>query len=281
MGGPFSSTWHQVARWFNGHIRPEPWGWRKGALHVQHPTRGLKIAEVVPQVPRKLALELISEIEGQQEGCLSESHGSGGGWKKLIQVHPVLSGLPDWLQKKLVVQPGEWESLPLNRRTLKTEGFVLHLYSGEDSGHTLQRSMRCQGSKTKRLLEVDVKKGQTYDMLADSGIYATLLKAALSGKILATLGGPNCRSRSVLWHRPIEGQPWAPHPVRCWEGGEFGAPWITKKEEMMIQEDDTLLWRMLFLYVISKYVRKAQIHPSSSCQISGGPAKCNITFPGL
>ena len=133
------------------------------------------------------------------------------------------------------------------RRTLKTEGFALHWYSGEDSGHTLQRSMRCQGSKTKRLLEVDVKKGQAYDMLADEGIYATLLRAALSGKILAILGGPNCRSRSVLRHRPIEGQPWAPRPVRCWEGGEFGAHWINKKEKKMIQEDDTLLWRMIFL----------------------------------
>ena len=159
-----------------------------------------------------------------------------------------------------MVQPGEWESLPLNRRqrrTLKTEGFVLHLYPGGDSGHTLQRSMRCQGNKTKRLLEV--KKGQTYDMLADIRIYATLLKAVLFGKILAILGRPNCRSRSVLRHRPIEGKPWALCPVRCWEGGEFGALWITKKEGMMIQEDDTLLWRMLFLYMISEYVRKAQL----------------------
>ena len=64
---------------------------------------------------------------------------------------------------------------------------------------------------------MDVKKGQAYDMLADSGIYATLLKAALSGKILAILGGPNCRSRSVLRHQPIEGFPWAPRPVRVWK----------------------------------------------------------------
>ncbi|CAL1129619.1 unnamed protein product [Cladocopium goreaui] len=244
--------------------------WSKGALQVQHPIRGLLPVEDCggcPQIPRKLALELISEIEDCNKGVSLnrlDIEEELGWMRRLLQAHPVLSCLPDWLQKKLVVQPGEWESLPLNRRqrrTLKTEGFALHLYSGEDSGHTLQRSMRCQGSKTRRLLEVDVKKGQAYDMLADEGIYATLLRAALSGKILAVLGGPNCRSRSVLRHRPIEGQPWAPRPVRCWEGGEFGAHWINKKEEKMIQEDDTLLWRMIFLYMISEYVRKAQLRP--------------------
>ncbi|CAL1154020.1 unnamed protein product [Cladocopium goreaui] len=244
--------------------------WSKGALQVQHPIRGLLPVEDCggcPQIPRKLALELISEIEDCNKGVSLnrlDIEEELGWMRRLLQAHPVLSRLPDWLQKKLVVQPGEWESLPLNRRqrrTLKTEGFALHLYSGEDSGHTLQRSMRCQGSKTRRLLEVDVKKGQAYDMLADEGIYATLLRAALSGKILAVLGGPNCRSRSVLRHRPIEGQPWAPRPVRCWEGGEFGAHWINKKEEKMIQEDDTLLWRMIFLYMISEYVRKAQLRP--------------------
>ena len=214
--------------------------WSKGALQVQHPIRGLlPVGDCggCPQIPRKLALELISEIEDCNKGVSLnrlDMEEELGWMRRLLQVHPVLSRLPDWLQKKLVVQPGEWEFLPLNRRqrrTLKTEGFALHLYSGEDSGHTLQRSMRCQGSKTKRLLEVDVKKGQAYDMLADEGIYATLLRAALSGKILAILGGPNCRSRSVLRHRPIEGQPWAPRPVRCWEGGELEHTGSTRKKK--------------------------------------------------
>ena len=65
----------------------------------------------------------------------------------------------------------------------------------------------------------------------------------------------------MLRHRPIEGQPDAPRPVRSWKGGEFGASWITPKEEAMVREDDVLLWRMVFLYMVAEYTRRAQLKP--------------------
>ena len=156
---------------------------------------------------------------------------------RLVEVHPVLSKLPDWLKGRLVVDPGDWSSIPLNRRRrrmLREEGFAVHLYSGEEGSFTLGRSMKSQGGPHEKLVELDKKQGTEHDLLKDGGPYAGLLRAAVEGKLLAVAGGPNCRTRSVLRHRPIEGQPDAPRPVRSWKGGEFGASWITPKEEAMV-----------------------------------------------
>ena len=136
--------------------------------------------------------------------------------KQLIAVHPVLSSLPSWLKDRLVVEPAGWDRIPANRRqrrTMRREGFVLHLYSGEEDGSTLKRSLKGQGGRDKLLLEIDKKHGSGHDMTKDSSPYSSLLRAALEGKLLAVIGGPNCRTRRVLRHRPIEGQPDAPRPI--------------------------------------------------------------------
>ena len=117
---------------------------------------------------------------------------------------------------------------------MRQEGFVLHLYSGDESGFTLKRSLKGQGGRDRLLLEIDKKHGPAHDMEKDSGPYPSLLRAALEGKLLAVVGGPNCRSRSVLRHRPIEGQPDAPRPIRHWGGGEFGASWANPRERAML-----------------------------------------------
>ena len=135
----------------------------------------------------------------------------------------------------------------------------MHLFSGDEEGYTLKRSIKGQGGPHQRLLEIDIKHGPSHDLLKGNGPYAALLRAAVEGKILSVIGGPNCRSRSVLRHRPVPGQPDAPRPIRCWDGGEFGAPWITSKEEAMLREDDVLMWRMLFLFMVAEYTRRAQM----------------------
>ena len=80
--------------------------------------------------------------------------------------------------------------------------------------------MKSQGGPDKKL---DKEQGPEHDLLKNEGPYAGLLRAAFEGKLLAVVGGPNCRTRSVLRHRPIEGQPDAPRSVRSWNGGEHGA----------------------------------------------------------
>ena len=81
-------------------------------------------------------------------------------------------------------------------------------------------------------------------MLLDNGVYAGLMCAVLHDKVEGIIGGPNCRTRSVLRHYPKEG---APRPVRKWGGEEFGLNDLTKEEKKQVTEDDILLWLPLFV----------------------------------
>ena len=72
------------------------------------------------------------------------------------------------------------------------------------------------------------------------------------------MGGPNCRTRSVLHHYPIEGNPQAPRPVRNWGGGEFGSKHLTHQERQQVIEDDLLLWRMIFIYMVATFAARAR-----------------------
>ena len=82
-------------------------------------------------------------------------------------------------------------------------------------------------------------------MIPDDGIYASLITAAIQGKILGIAGGPNCRSRSVLRHYEIPGCDTAPRPVRAWKGEEYGKKDLGEKEKKLVEEDDILLWRQI------------------------------------
>lgn len=36
--------------------------------------------------------------------------------KELVETHPVLASLPEEIRRELVVEPGPWNGLPVNRR---------------------------------------------------------------------------------------------------------------------------------------------------------------------
>eukprot|EP00434_Breviolum_minutum_P006947 symbB.v1.2.006133.t1/scaffold365.1/size219215/8 len=241
--------------------------WEEGGLKVVHPVRGrlpVKCCDGCPQVPRKLALELIDEIEKVRTGARLKKldlQGEFEWMKELVETHPVLKNLPKKVREGLVVEPGEWKNLPGNhrlRKKLKKEGVVVHLFAGEEDGFTLSRALKQQGGDPSKLVEIDIKRGKEQDMLSPGGVYNSLVRIALEGKLSALVGGPNCRSRSVLRHYPIEGAEWYPRPVRSWGGGENGIEGLTEAEERMIYEDDLMLWRMIFLYMISTYVKRAR-----------------------
>ena len=114
------------------------------------------------------------------------------------------------------------------RKRLQRDGFLLHLYAGEQEGLTLSRAWKQPGGMETQLLEIDLKRGESHNMLLDSGVYAGLLRAALQDRIDAVIAGPNCRTRSVLRHYPREN---APRPVRAWKGEEHGLADLTPAEK--------------------------------------------------
>ena len=248
--------------------------WKGGSLQIHHPRRGalpVISSERCPQIPRQLALEIIREMEDTKMGIPQQARGFEAEvkWmKSLVESHPVLASLPTWVKERLAVQPGDWTDLPVNRRLrkmMRREGFTVHMFAGESSGFTLARALQQLGAKEGWLLELDLQRGEGHDLLHDKGAYSGLLRCALEGKIKAIVGGPNCRSRSVLRHRPIEGRPDAPRPVREWGGGEYGKSDLTPAEVKIVQEDDVLLWRMVFLFMVSHYMAKARGHKRVGC----------------
>ena len=241
--------------------------WRNGFMRVRHPSRGLLPVEVVsgcPQVPKKLGLELIQELEVNALRLRSlhealpggEPYGEEREWmERILSKHPVLSDLPGHIREMLVLPPGDVRDLPINRhqrKRLRGE-YLLHLYAGEKDGFPLQKAFAELGMGS-RILEVDVKRGEEHQMLGNSKVYRAILRSVLNGEVVGVCGGPNCRTRSVLRHYY---RPGAPRPVRAWEDGqEWGLHTLTPGEREQVHQDDVLMWRMLFIYVLADLVQQ-------------------------
>ena len=186
--------------------------WTGDHLKIFHPRRGalpVQMQQGCPQLPRKLALDLIAELELLNfNGKMNEvNYKEEVTWmKQLVETHPVLRQLPERIRERLVVEVGDWKHIPVNRKQRKKfqrDGMILHMYSGENSGFTLGRAWKQCGGEPAQLFEIDIKNGAQFDLLDDVGIYSGLLRAVLDDKVHAITGGPNCRSRSVLRNYPI------------------------------------------------------------------------------
>ena len=241
--------------------------WEGDQVKVEHPSRGslpVSCEEGCPLIPRSLALDLIQELEDLKKGVELRRVSFEGEMKwmrELVDSHPVLRSLPEVVKKKLVVTPGDWRTLPGNRRLRKKwrrEGLVAHWYAGKDEGFTLSRALQQQGGDAEMMVEVDILRSAGQDLLEDEGIYAGFIRVALDGKLRGLIGGPNCRTRSVLRHYEVDGDPQAPRPIRKWDGEEFGVKDASPEERRIIEEDDVLLWRMVFLYLVAEYLRRAR-----------------------
>ena len=240
--------------------------WEGQQVQVEHPVRGsLKVAFTngCPTVSRRLALELIEEIENKRNGGWMKeiNFNEEEEWlRSLVWSHPVLSRLPNHIKEKLVGKVGRWNDLPVNKRQRKRfekHGVLVHLFAGPDEGMTLRKAMQEQGGPIERLLEVDILRGSDHDFLSEE-VYGGLLRACFEGKLEALVGGPNCRTRSVLRHFPIEGQTNYPRPVRSWKDHqEYGLHELTESERLKVHDDDVLMWRMITLFIVATYVRRA------------------------
>jgi len=247
----------------------------KGGLVVEHPRMGpipTSTRGGCPHVTKEMALMLIEELE---EATLEGSRGVVEARKiegekareeewigDLVRTHPVLSQLPDHIKDELIRIPSQTTAgLPgVNKRRRKRwqkHGLTVHLYSGADEGFTLSRAVKEAGGDESLLLEVDVKNGKEWNMLGE-GVYEVLLRLALDDEIRGVVCGPNCRTRSILRHIPIPGDPTAPRPVRDWGGEEWGKEDLSQDERRKVREDDIMLWRAVTLAVIAIHVRRAQ-----------------------
>ena len=180
-------------------------------------------------------MDLINEFEEHQqklhlakaqlEAC--EAHEFG--WLKAM--------IESWLCFKNQGNDHSCRRIDINEKgSRKREECSYFCMGGEREGYTLQSTMELQGKKG-QVLGVDIKRGQDHDM-ASSLAY----KALLSG-----LGWSSTRSH---W------RPKLPLAARAWEH-----EWrvcLTLPTPELCQDDDILMWRQIFLYLVADFVRRAK-----------------------
>ena len=186
---------------------------------------------------------------------------------------PGFSTLPFEIMKELVVEP-DWSEKPPPGIDEKLEGqsndLIVVLYAGKDDDESIKPAIMQQWPTfTGRIIEIDICRSQDHNML-NKQPYAWLMAQSARGNVKAIIGGPNCRTCSVLRHYPGDSR-----PVRDREGpGRFGKSDLTDAERLVVREDDIMMWRMNWLtYVATKVARKhgklapaiVKEHPQDPC----------------
>ena len=196
-----------------------------------------------PTVNRKLALELIEEIEKKRGGWLKEINFNGEETclRFPARSHPV----PEHKYKTKVGWHGgslEWLA---GEQTSKEE-----IWEKGADGSLLRWPWRRN----------DVEEGYARTRRADwkiARVGHTSRKHSWCsfGKDLWWV------FESMFWslrHFPIEGQTNFLRPVRSWEDGqECGLKDLTEDERSKVHDDEIMMWRMITLFMVASYVRRA------------------------
>ena len=140
-----------------------------------------------------------------------------------------------------------WEylkGLPLSRkqrkRLMNSNSWVIHLYSGEvDNTSYFKESLK--GDRVP--LEIDITKSKAWNLNQKASAYQALLWAACQGKIDSVLGGPRCRTWSILRSRPAEG---FPPPGRAADQ-LYGLRDLDPKERLKVDQDTALVAKQMAL----------------------------------
>ena len=240
--------------------------WFGSDLLVVHPKRGqlrLHLKEGCPMLERTLTLQLIQELEEAQLAepkmrSMEACHELKDWLHRLVAEHPALQRLPKNVASKLVEEPkrGHTTGNRSRRKLWKREGgVILYLYSGSKEGYTMARAAKELGTDQRKILAVDIKNGEKWDMI-NGPLYGELLEMVIQGEVEAVVMSPNCRTRSKLRHYEVPGVN-LPGPARQWHGGEWGELNDSEKERVKCWEDDVMMFRGFMLYIVAQEVRKA------------------------
>ena len=161
----------------------------------------------------------------------------GHGWVKTIPAH---------LRKALAEK--DPDTSPADHG-IPDGPIILILYAGPDTHDALDISMQLEAPWiTPYILPIDTLRDPKRHDMSDHNLYTHLLRKGQQGEILAIVGGPNCRTWSILLHKPNpDNSPGHPlrgrHEPECW-----GMRDLTPEEAHKTDMDSTLLLRMLMIY---------------------------------
>ena len=117
----------------------------------------------------------------------------------------------------------------------------------------MRRAIKDLAGDHRKVIQVDIQNGPKWDMV-NGELFEELLYMTITGQVGAVIGGPNCRTRSVLRHQPREGMP---GPARSWENGQqWGNCDNSLEERQKCFEDDLMMMRLIMLFVVAEEIRK-------------------------
>ena len=180
-----------------------------------------------------------------------------------ISTAPFFQDVPDRALSGILTPEGVerepfWDALRaafphLNRRRRKalhdSKNWVVHLFAGSNPHKPL---LKLESNGTV-VLELDVERSQAQNLYNDA-LWSLLIRAAREGRIAAVIGGPPCRTMSVLRRRPG-----GPRPVRSPQH-PFGLPTLNSDERNLVDHDTGLFARMLWLHALATAGRR--VNPS-------------------
>ena len=252
----------------------------------------LRVKEGCPEIVESEALVLISKLEQRRlddlkvlEANVGESASrikavkvsmSKGWWEQLqdyvttgstTSTHLAVSAAPFFADVPLaclrglvedVSQASGWELLKglthLNRHKrralLQAPEWVVHLYAGAPG----PKPFASLESRNVALLEFDIIRSADQDVLK-SPAWRVLFWGAVNGKVSHVMGGPSCKTFSVLRHR--EG---GPPPVRG-PMDLYGLPELSASDRQVVDRDTALFVRQVWLHAVATEGRKATPPP--------------------
>ena len=239
---------------------------KKNVMKVTHPKKGplpISIQAGCPQIPKALALELIKEyeervIDVKQAQLVEETHPKREvEWlSSLVEGHPTLSMLPEAIKKSLIQQPGGVGRLackPASKKKIEGRGpnHPPPLCRREEWLHAPEGNGRIRPWFSNFGGGFEKGGGAQHGFNGLQGIQGNA-EAGTGWRSCCCCRRPNCRSRSVLRRYPG-----GPRPVRSWEE-PWGTSQLTEEELNMCLEDDIMMWRQIFLYLVAEMSRKLQ-----------------------
>ena len=168
-----------------------------------------------------------------------------------------LLDIPDRYREALVDPDTETTN---NDSQLPPGYIILILYAGKDDGGSTSAAIHQEAPwLSQYVVEIDIDRDhERQDMLMDKP-YKQLLQAAKQGRILAIIGGPNCRTFSVrLLYPQRDGSPGKPLRGRSMDE-IWGLDHNTAIEQTKVDNDSILLLRMLHLANVANYHNRSKL----------------------
>ena len=221
--------------------------WNSQGCEIKHPSRGTIncwLRNGCPVVSETHALGLIQDIEKLElakrvpGGTLEPSSESVLSWWK--QRFPqVPARIWDYMRG----QNEEWQTsqLPWNRsqrrRHSLARALVIHLYSGEGS-----QEWMVDWPQGIEVVTLDIRQGQN---VHDRDTWAYVWGLVSSGRVIAVIGGPPCRTVS----RMLEQQPGPPRLRSRDDRERFGYDHLSIAQQQKADGDTALFLKQLGLYM--------------------------------